>query len=185
MLRNVVAWFIKNPIAVNLLMLFLLIGGALSFLSINKQLLPLEPNQQIEIIVEYPGASAAEVKIGVTEKIENALQGLAEVRRMVGLSNKELARVRLTLSDDSDAQQLLARVKREIDALSTLPSGIERPVIEYLPPRHTVMFLALYGSADQKTSKWQLQSYNGNSRCYLRCNTLTMIAVAILRSVLK
>ncbi|MDW7549102.1 efflux RND transporter permease subunit [Pseudoalteromonas peptidolytica] len=153
MLRNVIAWFIKNPIAVNLLMLFLLIGGVLSFLSINKQLLPLEPNQQIEIIVEYPGASAAEVKIGVTEKIENALQGLPEVRRMVGLSNKELARVRLTLSDDSDAQQLLARVKREIDALSTLPVGIERPVIEYISPRHTVMFLALYGSADQKNLK--------------------------------
>lgn len=153
MLRIMVAWFVSNPIAVNLLTLFLIIGGALSFLSINKQLLPLEPNQQIDIFVEYPGASATEVKLGVTEKIENVLLGLPKIRRMVGHSNKEVSRIRLTLADEGDAQALLAKVKREIDALSTLPNGIERPVIEYLPPRHTVMFLALYGSAEQKVLK--------------------------------
>ena len=153
MFRVLVGWFVRNPIAANLLMLFLLVGGTLSYFTINKQLLPLEPNQHISVIVQYPGASATEVKIGITEKIENALQGMPGVRRMVGLSQKETAQVRLTLDDDANAEQLLARVKREIDSLSTLPLGIERPLIEYVPARHTVMFLALYGDADEKELK--------------------------------
>lgn len=153
MVRSMVAWFVRNPIAANLLMLFLMAGGTLSYFTINKQLLPLEPNQQITVVVEYPGASATEVKTGITEKIENTLQGMPGVRRMVGLSQKEVSQVRLTLDEDNNAEDILARVKREIDSLSTLPRGIERPLIEYVPARHTVMFLALYGDADDKVLK--------------------------------
>ncbi|WDE05300.1 efflux RND transporter permease subunit [Thalassomonas viridans] len=153
MLSAVISWFIRNPIAVNLLMLFLIIGGGLSALSINKQLMPDEFNQKITINVEYPGASPADVKLGVTDKIELAIQGLAGAEQVIGISRREHSEVTVIVNSDFDVDTVLNRVKLQVDAIQTLPGDIDRPVISHHEPTHPVMYLALYGDLTQTQLK--------------------------------
>ena len=57
-----VRWFIDNPIAANLLMLFLLIGGALRVPALDKQFFPEFELNRVSITMAYPGAGPREVE---------------------------------------------------------------------------------------------------------------------------
>jgi multidrug efflux pump subunit AcrB len=153
MLTALIRWFIKNPIAVNLLMLFLVIGGGLSALSINKQLMPDEFNQTISINVEYPGASPADVKRGITDKIELAIQGLPGAEQIVGISRREHSEITVMVNQDFNVDAVLNQIKLLVDAIQTLPARIERPLISHQAPAHPVMYLALYGDLTERELK--------------------------------
>ena len=71
-----ITWFVDNPVAANLLMLILLVGGSFSLLSMHKEEFPsIEPGI-IQISIPYLGAAPAEVERAVCIRVEEALEGL-------------------------------------------------------------------------------------------------------------
>ena len=58
---GLIAWFIANPVAANLLMVVLLVGGALSALNLRSQVFPTISPGTVVVTVPYPGATPAEV----------------------------------------------------------------------------------------------------------------------------
>ena len=78
-----VTWFIKNPIAGNLLMVLLIIGGFASIPKLDKQFFPTPEINKIEIRMEFRGASPSEVEEQISVRIEEAvhdLNGIEELR---------------------------------------------------------------------------------------------------------
>ena len=71
-----VTWFIKNPIAGNLLMVLLIIGGVASIPKLDKQFFPTPEINQIEIRMEFRGASPSEVEEQISVRIEEAVHDL-------------------------------------------------------------------------------------------------------------
>ena len=57
-----IRWFIDNPVAANLLMILLLIGGALAIPALNKQFFPEIEINSVSVSMVYPGASPREVE---------------------------------------------------------------------------------------------------------------------------
>ncbi len=51
-----IRWFIDNPIAANLLMISLLIGGFLGVLALDKQFFPEFEFNTVSVTLPYPGA---------------------------------------------------------------------------------------------------------------------------------
>ena len=90
-MKTVLAWFIDNPVAANLLMVILLVGGSFSLVSMHKEEFPsIEPGI-IQINVPYLGASPAEVERAVCVRIEEALEGLDGIEksmRPMGMSSQ-------------------------------------------------------------------------------------------------
>ena len=54
------AWFIRNPVAANLLMALILFLGVQTALSIRIEGFPRIPPESVNITIEYPGATAAQ-----------------------------------------------------------------------------------------------------------------------------
>ena len=60
--KGIIAWFARNTIAANLLMVFILIGGGLTALTINKQMFPQLEFNWISYAAPYPGPHPKRLK---------------------------------------------------------------------------------------------------------------------------
>ncbi len=122
-------WFTRNPVAANLLMVLILLAGLLTVSGMRIESFPRIPPRSITISVVYPGATAAQVSESVTEKIEQALEGLPGVRRTYSSSVEGFASVVVEKTTGYDLQRLLDDAKTRVDAIVGFPQTAERPFI--------------------------------------------------------
>ncbi|WP_232299974.1 efflux RND transporter permease subunit [Colwellia sp. MT41] len=143
--KGIIAWFARNSIAANLLMFFILIGGSLTALTINKQMFPQLEYNWISYNAPYPGAAPQEVEEGITIKIEEALKSVQGLKRVITYSSRNYSNGWFEVELDYDAQIVLEEVKSAIDAIPSFPDGMERIKVEREKFRQEVMYISLYG----------------------------------------
>jgi multidrug efflux pump subunit AcrB len=143
--KGIIAWFARNSIAANLLMVFILIGGGLTALTINKQMFPQIQINWISYAAPYPGAAPQEVEEGITIKIEEALKSVQGLKRVITYSNRGYSNGWFEVELDYDPQIVLEEVKSAIDSIPSFPDGMERIKVEREKFRQEVMYISLYG----------------------------------------
>ena len=152
--KGIIAWFARNTVAANLLMLFIILGGiGTYFLGIDKQMFPNRETNWINVNVSYPGAAPQEVEEGITIKIEEALKSLQGLDRLITYSNRNSSAAYLRVNENYDPQELLNEVKSAIDSISSFPDGMELPRVEREKPRQEVMYISLYGDLSYRELK--------------------------------
>jgi multidrug efflux pump subunit AcrB len=124
---GLIAWFIRNPVAANLLMMFIMVAGLLSVFSISKEMFPRTYVNTIQVTAVYPGAAPVEVERGVIEPIEAALQGMSGVKEMRSKASRDFARVSLDIEENQDINEMLARVENRVNGILNFPENLERP----------------------------------------------------------
>lgn len=143
--KGIIAWFARNSIAANLLMIFILVGGGLTVQTINKQMFPQVKINWISYAAPYPGAAPQEVEEGITIKIEEALEQVQGLKRVITYSNRNYSNGWFEVELDYDPQVVLEEVKSAIDSIPSFPEGMERIKVEREKFRQEVMWLSLYG----------------------------------------
>src|SRR4051794_31730867 len=76
MLRHLIAWAVNNPFVAILLALALAGFGGYAFFHVNVEAYPDPAPAIIEVVAQFPGASAEEVERQVTIPLEVALAGM-------------------------------------------------------------------------------------------------------------
>src|SRR5689334_10528903 len=76
MVRKLIEWAVCNPLVVCLLAVALALGGGYAFYNVNVEAYPDPAPAIIEVVAQYPGASAEEVERLVTVPLEVALAGM-------------------------------------------------------------------------------------------------------------
>ncbi|WOH37043.1 efflux RND transporter permease subunit [Thalassotalea fonticola] len=143
--KGLIAWFARNSVAANLLMIFILVGGFLTIQTINKQMFPQVKINWISYAAPYPGAAPQEVEEGITIKIEEALETVQGLKRVITYSNRNYSNGWFEVELDYDPQVVLEEVKSAIDSISSFPAGMERIKVEREKFRQEVMYMSLYG----------------------------------------
>lgn len=151
--KGLIAWFARNSVAANLLMIFIIVGGLLTANTISKQMFPQFKINWLEFRAIYPGAAPQEVEEGITIKIEEALETVQGLERVITYSNRNASSGYFRVDDDYDPQVVLEEVKSQIDAISSFPDGMERPTVERIKYRQEVMWMSLYGDLSPKELK--------------------------------
>lgn len=147
-------WFTDNPVAANLLMMIMLLGGFVSLLSMHKEEFPnIEPGI-ITINVPYLGAAPAEVEKAVCIRIEEVLQGVEGIDRMQSSSSEGMCSLFLELNSETDITLTLNEVKGRVDSISTFPAETEKPIVSSLQFRGQTISVVLSGQADEATLKY-------------------------------
>lgn len=152
-MNRIIAWFAQNHVAANLLMIFFVLAGAVTALTMKLEVFPETSLDTITISVEYRGASPSEVEEGVIQKIEENIAGLAGIRRIDSKATEGLATIIIEVVKGWNLQKLLDEVKSEVDRITTLPDEAEKPVIRETTRRTQVLWVALFGDAPEATLK--------------------------------
>jgi multidrug efflux pump subunit AcrB len=151
--KGIVAWFAENHVATNLLMIFLLLAGAITGLTMKLEVFPESSLDRISITTVYTGASPAEVEEGVIRLIEEKVAGLAGIKRIDSLAREGFGSVTIEVMKDWDLKILLDEVKAEVDRITTFPKEAEKPIVREVTRRTQVLNVAVYGDVPESTIK--------------------------------
>ncbi len=152
-MKSVIAWFAGNHVAANLLMIFLLLAGVLTGLTMKVEVFPETDLDIISIRTEYPGASPSEVEVTILRRIEENVAGLAGIKRIDSTAREGWGTVTIEVIKGWDLKKLLEEVKAEVERITTLPDEAEKPEVSELTRRSRVINVAVYGDAQEKTIK--------------------------------
>ena len=83
-MNNWIAWFARNSVTSNLLMLTIIAAGLLSLNSISLEVFPEISSESLSVIVAYPGSSPEEVEEGICVRVEEAIQDLLKKYKKKG-----------------------------------------------------------------------------------------------------
>ena len=152
-MRGIIAWFARNSVAANLLMLMLVAGGLATLPIIQQMSFPETEVEVIEVAVEYPGAAPDEVEQGICIRIEEAIQAIEGIERLVSSSAENACGVTAELLTGYPIDRALSAIKNEVDAITTFPDDAEEPVVRHFDMRTNALQLALGGQASVRTLK--------------------------------
>lgn len=142
-MRKVISYFIKYPVAVNVVILAFLIFGILGALSLKSSFFPLVDSKLITINITYPGASPQEIEEGIVLKIEDNLKGLIGVDRVTSTSRENSGTITVEIEKGQNIDVLLAEVKNAVDRVPSFPTGMEPLVVaKQESVRQTISFAA-------------------------------------------
>jgi multidrug efflux pump subunit AcrB len=147
---GVISWMARNPVASNLLMAVLLLGGLIVGSRVKQEVFPEFTIDAVQIRVPYPGASPEEVEEGILLAVEEGVRGVDGVKKVTSnaFEGSGTVRVELTLGTDSD--KALQDCKLAVDRITTFPRNAERPTVSLLSNRREVISLVVYGSQGER-----------------------------------
>jgi len=125
-----IAWFTKNHVAANLLLISILLAGLFSVSTqIPLEVFPSFEADRISVSVTLRGSTPEDVEKGVAIRIEEAVQDLEGVKRITSRSSEGSASVSIEVDTGYDPRELLADIKSRVDAINTFPVDAEKPVV--------------------------------------------------------
>jgi multidrug efflux pump subunit AcrB len=152
-MRSIIEWFVRNPVASNLLMLFIIIGGITGLGNVSKTVFPSGAIDTIQVSVAYLGANPADVEERILIPIEEAVSSLQGIKRINSRGFEGRGTVTIDAIEGYDVDILLNEVKSRVDSINTFPTMIERPVVRRFYATVPVMFLLVAGNVDEITLK--------------------------------
>ncbi|MDE0129694.1 MAG: efflux RND transporter permease subunit [Gammaproteobacteria bacterium] len=152
-MKRIIAWFVGNPVATNLLMTILIVSGLISVFQIRQEDLPPIELDVVLVTVPYLGAAPEEVESGVSLRIEEALDGVQGIRKVTSTSSEGFAYVGAEFETGASLAQAANEIKSRVDAISTFPAETERPVVSLVESINNGVEIAISGNADERTLK--------------------------------
>lgn len=146
-----IAWFARNGVAANLLMLVILLLG----LNAVMTRIPLEvfPEFELDVIyvqIPFRGATPSDVEEGVVTRAEEAIFDLEGIKELRSTATEGSATITVELEKGFDPRNLLDDVKSRIDAISTFPAEVERPTYSVAKRRREVISVVVSGEFDER-----------------------------------
>ncbi len=130
---NIARASIDRPLYTWLIILIALFGGIWGFLSLGRLEDPAFTIKNAVIITQYPGATAEQVALEVSEPLESAIQQMGEVDTITSVNQPGRSLIEVEIKSTYDGDELPAiwtRLRAQIrDAARGLPSGVGQPYV--------------------------------------------------------
>ncbi|MDR0414258.1 MAG: efflux RND transporter permease subunit, partial [Prevotellaceae bacterium] len=127
------AWALANRKLLNFLMIVMVAGGAVAFYNMNKLEDPEIKVKMAMVVTTYPGASAHQVELEVTDVLEKNIRSMKDIEYVSSRSMNDLSIITVQLSTlvkNSDVEQHWDILRRKAtDVAGKLPEGASKPVV--------------------------------------------------------
>jgi len=152
-MNSAISWWAKNPVAANLLMIGIVLAGLLAFLRMEREVFPAIRVNWVEVTVAWPGAAPQEVEEQIVIRLEEAMEGLDNVKRIRSFASEGSARMYIEADRSVNMDRFLNEVKLRVDSISTLPGAIEPPRIREIVTRNEMLRVAVHGDVGEHMLK--------------------------------
>lgn len=153
-MHKMIAWFINNSVAANLLMMILVAGGLLALPLIHQEEFPTLEVDAVQIQVPYLGAAPEEVEAAVCIRVEEAIEGTEGIDKVTSQASEGFCSVSVELVSGVDKSKVANNIKSKVDAIDAFPAETEQPITAEVSIIATVFEIAVSGPADERTLKF-------------------------------
>jgi multidrug efflux pump subunit AcrB len=149
-----IAWFARNHVAANLLLITILFAGLFSLSNrIPLEVFPSFATDRINVKVSLRGATPEDVEKSVSIRIEEAVQDLEGVKEISSNSSEDSAAVSIEVETGYDPREMLADIKSRVDAINTFPADAEKPVISLATRKRDVIAVTVASVYSEKETR--------------------------------
>jgi multidrug efflux pump subunit AcrB len=152
-MKRVIAAFARNTVFANIVLVLIFLAGGVAVMSMIRENFPEFSLDMITISVPFPGADPEEVEEGISQKIEETIEGLEGVKQYTTTSSENVGTAIIEVKKNYNIDDVLDRVRTMVDAISTFPVDAEKPVITELILKDPVMLLYLSGDMSERRIK--------------------------------
>lgn len=143
--RGFIALFLNNPVAANLLMALMILGGIVGLLKMNVQFLPNFDINIVSVEIPWPGASADDVEKGIVYPLEKELRRVDNVKNLQVTARQNSALFIVEFIEGVDLSKASEQVRDAVSRVRTFPKDSEKPIIERIEPDERVASILLWG----------------------------------------
>jgi len=151
-MMRIVDYFLNHPKVTNMVVIVVFLAGVFSAMTITRQT---NPNISYDILVittVYPGASPEDVEINVTNKLEDQLLEVENIKSLTSQSMENVSIITVILDGDAgNVMDTKTGIRDAVARVGDFPDAVrEKPVIEELKASSIpVMQVAVLGSAQE------------------------------------
>ena len=146
-----IAWFARNGVAANLLMVAIVVGGLWSATSkIILQERPERPSREISVSVSYRGGTPGEIEKAIVTRLEENLYDIEGIKEMEARASASSGRLTLDIEEGYSLSEKLDEITNRVSTIRTFPPEAERPQIELRSRSELVITMVLSGLLSEK-----------------------------------
>ena len=147
---GLISWWVRNAVAANLLMVFIIVSGLIAWTTIEKEVQPIVKLPLIQVSLTWPGASPKEIEQQVVQRVEAAVKNIDNLRRYNSDSREGFGSVRLEAQPRVDLTQFKEDVRDALDGITSFPRDLEPPRIRTIEWKETIHYLTIRGDIGER-----------------------------------
>ena len=121
---------VNNPVTTLLLFMVFVIFGVFSLYNTSIAQFPDFDANVVMVMSSYPGASASDVENNLTKTLENALNGVENLKNLTSRSKENTSVIMLEFEYGTDIDDACNNIRDKLDLINTsLPDGASVPVL--------------------------------------------------------
>ena len=152
-MTRMIDWMARNGVASNLLFILIFLVGGISAFAVVQEVFPEFSLDAVQVRVEYPGSTPEEIEESIVQRIEDRIQGVEGIDRVLATASENFGVVTAELQRGADAQEVRDEIKQEVDRITAFPEEAEQPTVTELSNRRQVLQVAIYGRASEAALK--------------------------------
>ncbi len=126
---------VKRPIATAMVYLIVIVLGITGFRYLPVDLLPPIEYPRLSVSVNYPNVGPEEIETIITDQLENALAGVANLEEVTSTSSEGQGRVNLNFSRNTNLDEAANDVRAALDRVRrNLPEEADPPRVRKFDP---------------------------------------------------
>ncbi|MEF1280683.1 efflux RND transporter permease subunit, partial [Vibrio fortis] len=126
---NFLAYFANRQFLARIITVMVLFTGAVSLTQLNLQEYPDVAMDTAEIETFYPGATAQDVELNITNPIEKELRSVDGIAYFISESSEGLSYIEVEYQPGEDAAVILRDIQQAVDRVGNLPKDIDAPPV--------------------------------------------------------
>ncbi|MEZ5838866.1 MAG: efflux RND transporter permease subunit, partial [Geminicoccaceae bacterium] len=147
-MNGIVAWFARNAVAANLLMIVAFVGGIFGYTAMEREMFPVVAVNGATVSVAWPGASPQDIEEQIVTRIEEAVADIDGLKRITSTSAEGSGWVNIEGREDVDMTDFLDEVKLRVDQINNMPQAAFQPQVTRWEQRDRFIGFAIHGDVD-------------------------------------
>ncbi|USD67554.1 efflux RND transporter permease subunit [Vibrio sp. SCSIO 43136] len=159
-MTSFIRYFAQRSFLARIMTIMVLLLGAASLSSLKLQEYPNVAFESADIVTHYPGATAQDIEINITNKIEKEIKNIEGVNYFSSQSVDGTSTIEVEFLPDADHAKIMRDLQQAIDRINDLPTNLKNPPT--LTQRATSSFEVMtfgVNLADDNQDIGQLQQY--------------------------
>lgn len=150
-MHSLIAWFARNSVAANLLMIFIIVWGLTTLATrLPLEVFPSFESDTVIIPVPFRGASPAEVEEGVTIKIEEEIQDIIGIKRITSTAREGVGTVYVEVAKGYDTDKVQNEVEQRLGRIRNFPDDVDTPTAQVPQHNREVISVVIAGALPEK-----------------------------------
>lgn len=144
-MKGMISWWVRNPVAANMLMVCIIVAGVLGFSRMDREFFPTINTTRAYVQVVWPGAAPQEVEEQVVMRIEQALSDLDSIESIQATAHESLAEIDIEGLPSADSIRFMNEIRSRVNAIQSFPVDVRPPQITQITWRNEMQRVAVHG----------------------------------------